>query len=81
MLTEALRYQASQGLITPQLGFSLLENKQKILETESEQFISKVEKMMRYDEETRVTCLKISNQGEYIAIGGVDGLIEIYEPL
>lgn len=37
--------------------------------------------MLRYDEESRVTALQISNNGEYIAIGGIDGLIEIYEPL
>lgn len=62
----------------PNLSYSLLEGKCKNVGNESEQIITKVDKMLRYNEETRITALEISHQGQYIALGGIDGLIEIY---
>lgn len=48
---------------------------------ETEQLIKAQDKLLKYNEESRITAIKISNKGEYIALGGIDGLIEIYDPL
>lgn len=59
----------------PNLTYSLIDGKYKNIENEMEQMITKVDKILKYNQETRITAVKISNKGEFIALGGIDGLI------
>lgn len=81
LLTQAIKFQSQEGTIKPNIKLNLFEGKQKVVLQEQESLIKSVEKVVRYPEDAKINCLALSWGEELLALGGFDGLIEIYNTI
>lgn len=78
LLTQSIKYQVAENVVNPSIKLNLFSGVQEELKVEPEAIIKQVEKTINYNEESKITALKLSCSEEYLAIGGIDGLIELY---
>lgn len=81
LLTQAIKYQSTEGVIKPSIKLDLFEGRQKVVQQEQETIIKSVEKVVKYQEEAKINCMTLSWGEELLALGGFDGLIEIYNTI
>lgn len=78
LLTQSVKYQASQSIITPSIKLNLFTGIQQHHSVQPQTIITHIQKTINYTEQSKITALSLSWSEQYLAIGGVDGLIELY---
>jgi hypothetical protein len=81
LLTQAIKYQSHEGVVKPNIKLNLFEGRQKVVLQEQETLIKSIEKVVRYPEDAKINCVSLSWGEELLALGGLDGLIEIYNTI
>lgn len=81
LLTQSLRFQESQGVITPNIRLNIFTGHIPPPEDEIDRLPMNVEKRVRLGQQARVSSARFSSTGQMLAVGSVDGLIEVYDPV
>ena len=81
LLTQAVKYQSSEGVIKPNIKLNLFEGKQHVIKQEQETIIKSIEKVVKYTEDASINAIALSWSEELLALAGNDGLIEIYNTM
>jgi WD40 repeat-containing protein SMU1 len=81
LLGKLLKYQEKDGVITQNSKYNLFTGALPETEHESEAIPSKLDKILKYDPDTRIAVAKFSTTGKYLVTGSVDGILEVLDPL
>lgn len=60
LLAQAVKYQANEGIIKPNIRLSLFEGRQHEPKLEQETVIKSIEKVVKYSADSKVECLSLS---------------------
>jgi predicted DNA-binding antitoxin AbrB/MazE fold protein len=60
LLTQAVKYQSSEGVIKPSIKLDLFEGKQQVVKQEQETIIKSIEKTVKYTEDAKINAIALS---------------------
>ncbi|KAL4434959.1 hypothetical protein ABPG74_017715 [Tetrahymena malaccensis] len=79
LLGDALKFQEQSGQLTTGIKLDLFTGQVPHTEDTEDIPINKVEKLVQFGGESRILCAEFSKNGNYLALGSADGIIEVWD--
>jgi WD40 repeat protein len=70
----------AHNIVNSNIKLDLFSDFRYEFKEEQELIVKSPEKLVNYPEKSKVLCMCFRSKGTHLAVGGSDGLIEIYDP-